>query len=107
MKRQMIVWAALSLIPVGSAFAQHDGMEMGGVSAKAAVNEGTGVVKAADPARGVVTLAHEPIASLNWPAMTMDFLVEDKALFNKLQPGKTVRFEFVKQRNQYRVTGVK
>ncbi|MBI5918651.1 MAG: copper-binding protein [Nitrosomonadales bacterium] len=108
MKRILILSAILGFSAVsGSAVAHehdHEGMEM---NAKAAVAEGRGVVESADQAKGVVTLTHEPIPSLNWPAMTMDFAVEDKALFRKLVPGKTVRFEFIKQRNKYVVTGVK
>jgi Cu(I)/Ag(I) efflux system protein CusF len=54
-----------------------------------------------------VTLSHEPIASLGWPAMTMDFSVADKALFGKLVKGKKVRFQFSKQHNRYVITGVR
>ena len=107
MKYVMILSAALVLFPVGSAFAQHDGMDMSEMSAKPEVSEGIGVVDAVDKAKGTVTLSHEPIVSLGWPAMTMDFAVEDKALFNKLVKGKKVQFRFMKQRNHYVVTGVK
>ena len=69
--------------------------------------EGIGIVKKTDKSKGIVTLSHEPIESLKWPAMTMDFEVRDKALFGKLIPGKKVRFEFVKKGNRYLVIGVK
>jgi Cu(I)/Ag(I) efflux system periplasmic protein CusF len=82
-------------------------MDMGGMSAQATVTEAVGVVDSVDQAKGMVTLSHEPIASLNWPAMTMDFAVKDKALFNKLIVAKKVQFKFVKQGNRYVVTGVK
>jgi Cu(I)/Ag(I) efflux system protein CusF len=65
------------------------------------------VVKAVDRAGGKVTLAHEPVKSLNWPAMTMKFSVKDKALFDKLAVGKKVEIEFVQQGSDYVVTGVK
>lgn len=107
MKRMMILSAALVLLPVGNVFAQHDGMEMGGPSTKAAVSEGVGVVDSVDQRKGIVTLSHGPIASLSWPAMTMDFSVDDKNLFAKLSVGKKVRFQFIKQHNRYVVTGVK
>ena len=73
----------------------------------AAPHQATGTVKKVDPAKGVVTLAHEPVKSLKWPAMTMGFTVKDKALLDKLQPGKKVEFEFVQQGKDYVVTGVK
>jgi Cu/Ag efflux protein CusF len=106
MKRQMILIAALALFPVSNVLA-HEGMDMGGMTAAAATSEGVGVVESVDQAKGIVTLSHEPIASLNWPAMTMDFAVEDKALFKKLLAGKKVKFQFVKQGNRYVVKGVK
>ena len=41
----------------------------------AAAHPATGVVKSVDRAKGTVTLAHGPVKSLNWPAMTMPFTV--------------------------------
>ncbi|TMH33740.1 MAG: copper-binding protein [Betaproteobacteria bacterium] len=65
------------------------------------------VVKDVDAAKGKVTLAHEPVKSLNWPAMTMAFAVKDKALFDKLAVGNKVHVEFKKEGADYVVTGVK
>ncbi|HXD42168.1 MAG TPA: copper-binding protein [Ramlibacter sp.] len=66
-----------------------------------------GTVKKADPKAGKVTLQHGPVASLNWPAMTMAFKVRDKALWPRLEEGKKVEIEFTKQGADYVVTGVK
>lgn len=66
-----------------------------------------GVVKKLDTAAGTVTLAHEPVKSLEWPAMTMAFRVKDKALFDKLAEGKKIEFEFVKEARGYVVTAIK
>lgn len=107
MTKLIVIWAALSLLPICSAFAQHDSMDMSEMSTKAAISEGVGMVDAVDKTKGIVTLSHEPIASLGWPAMTMDFAVDDKALFRKLVMGKKVQFQFVKQHNRYVVTGVR
>jgi Cu(I)/Ag(I) efflux system protein CusF len=68
---------------------------------------GVGVVKSVDAAKSGVTLAHEPIASLGWPAMTMRFAVKDKALLQKMQPGKKIEFEMVQQGSSYIITSVK
>jgi|SRR5687768_2486449 Cu(I)/Ag(I) efflux system periplasmic protein CusF len=73
----------------------------------AAAHQATGTVKKVDAGKGVVTLAHDPVKSLKWPAMTMGFTVKDKALIDKLQPGKKVEFEFVQQGKDYVITGVK
>lgn len=60
-----------------------------------------------DAAASIVTLAHEPVKSLNWPAMTMSFKVKDKVLLDKLTIGKTVDVEFVQAGKDYIITGVK
>lgn len=66
-------------------------------SASATTYSTSGVVKKVDVAKGTVTFAHEPIPVLNWPAMTMNFSVKDKALFNKLTAGKRATIEFKQQ----------
>lgn len=73
----------------------------------APAHQATGVVKSAEPTRNTVMLAHDPVKSLNWPAMTMPFTVKDKALLDKLQPGKKVVFEFVQQGKDYVITAVR
>lgn len=87
------------------------GMEMGKTDPKAAKkgekHTTSATVKNADPAKGKVTLAHEPVKSLKWPAMTMGFSVKDKKLFDKLNPGEKVQVEFVQQGSEYVVTSVK
>ena len=67
----------------------------------------TGVVKKVDAKAGLVTLAHEPVKTMNWPAMTMGFMVKDKMLFDKLAVGNKVDFEFVQSNKGYIVTAVK
>ncbi len=56
-------------------------------------HKGRGSVMGIDPAKGRVELDHEPIASLNWPRMTMGFLVRDKAQLSGLKKGDAVEFE--------------
>lgn len=78
-----------------------------GQGAKAMTHSATAVVKSVDAANGKVTLAHEPVKSLNWPAMTMGFAVKDKMLLDKLAVGKKVDVEFIRQGSDYVVTAVK
>lgn len=73
----------------------------------ATVHMATGMVKKVDATAGLVTLAHEPVKSMNWPAMTMGFQVKDKMLLDKLAVGKKVDFEFVQGAKGYVVTAVK
>lgn len=83
-------------------------MDMGKKSAPSMkTHKAVGVVKALDATAGTVTFTHEPVKSLNWPAMTMTFSVKDKMLFDQLAVGKTVDFEFARADKGYVITGVK
>ncbi len=62
-----------------------------------AMHQGVGSIEAVDFAHATITLAHEPIASLNWPAMLMDFRVADPALLRSLKPGQAVAFEMTEE----------
>ncbi len=75
--------------------------------AKATTHSATAVVKNVDAANGKVTLAHDPVKSLNWPAMTMGFTVKDKTLLDQLAVDKKVNVEFMKDGSDYVVTAVK
>jgi Cu(I)/Ag(I) efflux system protein CusF len=72
-----------------------------------ATHQGVGVVKNIDTASGVVTLAHQPIKSLNWPAMTMGFKVKDKALLENVKVGSKVDFTLVQAGKDYVVMSIK
>lgn len=107
---------AVAALTTTAAFAQQKmddmkGMDMAkkpaAAASAAAVHMATGVIKKVDATAGLVTLAHEPVKSMNWPAMTMGFQVKDKMLFDKLAVGKKVDFEFVQGAKGYVVTTVK
>lgn len=102
---------ALAVSGLGAARAQptQTGMDMqqANKGAKVTRHEAIGTVTSVDPAAKTVTLAHGPIKSLNWPAMTMGFAVKDKALFDKLSVGKKVDVEIVQQDGKYVITSVK
>lgn len=103
--------ALAAILSSAAVLAQHrmddmKGMDMGSKPA-AATHHASGVVKSVDAGAGVVTLAHDPVKTLNWPAMTMKFQVKDKALFDKLAVGKAVEFGFEQSGKGYVVTSVK
>lgn len=56
-------------------------------------HRGQGKVAALDAAKARIELEHDPIASLKWPAMTMEFVVENAAQLAALKPGDAVDFE--------------
>ncbi len=66
-------------------------------SAAGQVHRAQGTIKAVDEKTGKVNIAHGPIPSLNWPAMTMDFQVKDKSMLKGLAPGQNVEFDVVQQ----------
>jgi len=55
--------------------------------------KGKGVVVAIDRDAGTVTLKHQPIASLGWPAMTMDFKATPPTLLSGLKVGQKIAFD--------------
>lgn len=55
--------------------------------------EGSGKVVSVAARSGEITLAHEPIAALGWPSMTMGFRVRDAEQLRALKPGDLVQFK--------------
>jgi RND family efflux transporter MFP subunit len=67
-----------------------------------------GTVDSVDAKAGTLSLSHGPIATLKWPAMTMEFKSANAALLTGLKPGQAVTFEFVeRQPGEYVVTSIK
>ena len=54
--------------------------------------QGTGVVEAVDTAKGTVTIKHQAIASIQWPAMTMTFKADPPSLLKDVKVGEKVNF---------------
>ncbi len=54
-----------------------------------------GRIDAVSTADGKATLTHEPIPALGWPAMTMDFALDDKVDAAVMVTGGRVEFDFV------------
>lgn len=114
MKETILVPLLATLMFAGSAFAQQKmddmkDMDMGKAPAASAKlkHVAVGVVKKVDAKSGVVTIAHGPVKTMNWPAMMMGFKVRDKMLFDRLADGKNVEIEFVQDGKDYVVTTVK
>jgi Cu(I)/Ag(I) efflux system membrane fusion protein len=58
------------------------------------IHKGEGTVIGVNNEAKTITLRHAPIASLNWPAMTMDFVAADTGLLSSIETGASVTFEF-------------
>lgn len=74
---------------------------------KTADAQGVGVVKAIDATQGTITLQHQAIASIGWPAMTMPFKVASPDLLNVAKVGDKVQFTVRPGETDTMVTSVK
>lgn len=63
-----------------------------------------GVIQAISPAQ--VTIAHQAIPALQWPAMTMEFKLAHPQLASGLAPQQHVRFTLAQQGDDYVVTAI-
>ncbi len=60
-------------------------------------HKASGRVDSIDLKDGTVSLEHAPVASLNWPSMTMEFKLANADLLKGLKPGARIDFEFVER----------
>ena len=75
---------------------------------RGAGHQAEGKVEEVDAKAGTVTLAHGPVASLKWPAMTMEFKAANSSLLQAVKPGSQVVVEFVERgQGEWVITGVK
>lgn len=67
-------------------------------------HQGTGKVE--QVTGEAITLSHGPIATLQWPAMTMDFKKPKPDSFKEIKVGQTVQFSFVESEDGYELKSV-
>lgn len=65
-----------------------------------------GEVRKVDLEAGKITLKHADIKSLDMPAMTMVFVVRDKAMLDKLKTGDKVKFKVINEAGKFTVTDI-
>jgi Cu(I)/Ag(I) efflux system protein CusF len=63
-----------------------------------------GVVQSVDVAKGLVTLKHGDIVSIQMPAMTMAYGVADKTMLGQIKAGDKVKFHVEMMNNAPTVT---
>jgi Cu/Ag efflux protein CusF len=68
-------------------------------AANPAKHEGVGILKAVNIQTGKLQIAHEAIAGLGWPPMTMWFTLRD-TLPQDIKVGDAVRFELMQGENK-------
>jgi Cu/Ag efflux protein CusF len=89
----IILLVAACSPPAQDAAKTDDAMNMEAAAPAAGPITSTGTVTEVDPAAGTITINHEPIAAISWPAMTMQFTAEDPAMLHGLAVGDRVAFE--------------
>ncbi|MGR2928467.1 copper-binding protein [Acidithiobacillus ferriphilus] len=67
----------------------------GAQAVKAQIFMGHGKINSINPT-GTVNVAMGPVKALDWPKMSMNFLVMDKAMLASLKIGEHVNFDFSK-----------
>jgi len=111
MKKHMLTFALLGALAASPGIAAAQAMDpnMPGMQhdAHAPDAQGTGVVKAIDTSRGTVTLQHQAIAAIGWPAMTMAFKVAAPDLLNAVKVGDQVQFSLRPAGMDSTVTAIK
>jgi RND family efflux transporter MFP subunit len=65
---------------------------------KQATHSATGTLDDVDAKSGMLLITHEPIESLKWPRMTMEFTPANDAVTQGVKPGAPIRFEFVERK---------
>ncbi len=77
---------------MGGMVHKEGGMGMQGQTTAIKIAHGSGIVEGVDATKGTVTLSHQPIKELNWPAMTMSFKVSKPELLKGIVTGQQVHF---------------
>ncbi|MEI7188324.1 cation efflux system protein CusF [Dickeya dianthicola] len=98
-----VVFGALSVMFSAGLHAeehQHGEMNMAGDASSQQIIKGTGVVKDIDFNSKKITISHEAIPAVGWPAMTMRFtFINADETITALKAGSHVDFSFIQQGN--------
>ena len=68
---------------------------------------GTAMVQGVDKANAKLKLAHDPIAALGWPKMTMFFRLKDSAFADRVKEGDKIEFTLEKSATGYVISDLK
>jgi len=70
----------------------------GGTDTAKVTHSAVGTLDDVDARTGTLLITHEPVESLKWPRMTMEFVPANESLAKKLKPGAAIRFDFVERK---------
>lgn len=102
----IISWIAL-MVPLAAVAQSGHVAHHSATTATSAQSAGTnGIIKKVDKAAGTVTITHEPLSNLGMPAMTMTFLVKDRAWIAGMKEGAKIRFVAEEMKGELTVVAV-
>ena len=90
--------------PAALASTDMSGMAM---APSATMAKGTGVVIAIDKTARTVTLQHQAIPEIKWPAMTMAFKTNPASLLDRVKAGDHVTFDLKVEGGSNQVTAIR
>ena len=70
----------------------------GGSDTTKVTHSAVGTLDEVDAKTGTLLITHEPVESLKWPRMTMEFVPANESLARKLKPGSAIQFDFVERK---------
>ncbi len=79
---------------------------IGDVVAETTAATGFGTVTSLMADHGMVTIAHEPIDSIGWPSMEMDFITVDGVSLDGINADDTVEFDLQKQGDKWLISSI-
>jgi Cu/Ag efflux protein CusF len=83
------------------------GSSQGPAKAAGVGHRAEGSVEEIDAKSGSIRVTHGPVPTLNWPGMTMEFMLANPSLAANLKPGTAVTFEFVERKpGEYVITAI-
>lgn len=70
----------------------------GGSDTARVSHSAAGTLDEVDARTGMLLITHEPVESLKWPKMSMEFVPANEAIAKKFKPGAAIRFDFVERK---------
>ena len=104
--KTLLAGISLALLTPMAALADDAHHKPETATAGAAADMTDAEVRKIDIEAGKLTLKHADIKSLDMPAMTMVFVVKDKAMLGTLKTGDKVKFKAINDAGKFTVTEI-
>lgn len=79
---------------IGTFSGGDEGNQGSGIQTSAKQYHAIGTLDSIDVTACTVSISHQPIPDLKWPAMTMDFNLASPGVVKGIRPGTSIRFDF-------------